>query len=149
MVELMEFKDVTKNPLLKKYNNYTAFENKKIVTILDEQQLLRLLTEKNRKNATQLAYENWDELEAKEMTNNLDKKQTIKEFAIYLLNYLVATDRLKMNKNATNIFYKRDVELKKPDLLKQLDEIKKTEQSNKNTKNALNGKKIKNYNKLI
>ncbi|TDD98556.1 hypothetical protein [Flavobacterium cellulosilyticum] len=136
-LELMKYKDKEENQLLKKTATYTLYENKAIVTILDPKQLAILLTNKNKKNAIQIAQENWKELEQQGLTNGYDKNSQLQEFAKYNLNFLVASDRLKMNNNPINMFKKRDVELKKPELLKQLDAIKRSEKYTKVAKNQL------------
>ncbi len=136
-IELKKFNDRVKNPFAIRLLEYNDFENKKITSILDPQQLDELLIKKNEITAIVDANKNWVELEKKEMVKDLDKNTTLKEFATYQLKFLVASERLRMNRNATNAFYKRDIELKKPDLLKQLDDMKKVEQTGKTTKNAL------------
>lgn len=137
VLEIMKYKDKEKNPLLKKTASYTLFENKAITTILDANQIAILLTNKNRQNAIQLAQENWKELEQLELTKGYDKNIQLQEFAKYQLLFLVANDQLKMNNNPLNMFRKRDIELKKPELLKQLDAIKRSAKNEKNTKNEL------------
>jgi hypothetical protein len=136
-IEIRKFTDRDKNPFLKKSLDYYHFEHKTIVAILDPEQINQFLILKNKNNARQLAYENWDALEKNNMVKDVDKKTALQEIANYQLKFLVASDRLKMNKSAANTFYKRDVELKKPELLKQLDELKRIEETGKTTKNAL------------
>ena len=136
-LELMKYKDKEKNPLLKKTDSYTSFEQKGITTILDPKQIATLLTYKNKQNAKQLAQENWNELEKQGLTKGYNKDINLEEFTKYQLLYLVASEQLKMNNNPVNMFRKRDVELKKPELLKQLDAIKRSEKNIKTTKNEL------------
>ena len=133
----MKYKDKEKNPLLKKTDSYTSFEQKGITTILDPKQIATLLTYKNKQNAKQLAQENWNELEKQGLTKGYNKDINLEEFTKYQLLYLVASEQLKMNNNPVNMFRKRDVELKKPELLKQLDAIKRSEKNIKTTKNEL------------
>ncbi|NRS87713.1 hypothetical protein HNQ02_000620 [Flavobacterium sp. 7E] len=136
-LEILKYKDKEINPLLKKTQIYTEFENKKIVNILDPKQINILLINKNKKNAIQIAQENWIGLEKLQFTNGKDKKELLKEFSNYQLAFLVASDQFKMNNNSTNMFKKRDIELKKPELLKQLDAYNRTKNNEKNTKNDL------------
>jgi hypothetical protein len=136
-LEIMKYKDKEKNPLLKKTDSYTSFEQKGITTILDPKQIATLLTYKNKQNAIQIAQENWNELEKLALTKGYDKNAQLHEFAKYQILFLVASDQLKMNNNPVNMFRKRDVELKKPELLKQLDAIKRSEKNEKATKNEL------------
>ena len=46
-------------------------------------------------------------------------------------------DRLKIDNNQANLFARRDIESKKPELLKKLDDLKAIETNTKSTKNAL------------
>lgn len=136
-LELMKYKDKEINQLLKKTDSYTSFEQKGITGILDPKQIELLLINKNKQNAIQLAKENWNELEQLALTKDYDKNTQMQEFAKYQLLSLVANEQLKMNKNPLNMFRKRDIELKKPELLKQLDAIKRSEKNEKTTKNEL------------
>lgn len=115
----------------------SSFKNDNISDILTPNQVEIYLLKKNQKEAEQIAANNWDALDKEGLCKNLDKNTTIRELADYQLKYLIANERLKMNKNQMNLFYKRDVELKKPALLKQFDNIKTTEKNAKNTKNTL------------
>ncbi|WP_159086020.1 hypothetical protein [Flavobacterium faecale] len=136
-LEIMKYKDKATNVLLKKTDTYTLFENTAIASILDPQQIEKLLANKNKKNAIQIAQEKWSELENKGLTKGQDQKTVTKQFAMYQLRYLMVSDQLKMNKSAVNMFKKRDIELKKPDLLKQLDSIKRNEKNTTVTKSQL------------
>lgn len=136
-LELMKYKDKETNPLLKKTDTYALFENKAITSILDPKQIESLLAKKNEKNAIQIAQENWIELEKLGLTKGQDKNSQRKEFAIYQLRSLMANEQLKMNKNPANMFRKRDVELKKPELLKQLDSVRRSEKNAATTKSEL------------
>lgn len=136
-IELLKFNNKTQNLVPDKSNSYVSIENNAIIKILDDKQLSLLLIIKNKKIALATAKNDWIALEKKGLTKDLDKGSTVKEFTNYQLNYLVANDRVKMNKNQINLFYRRDVLLKKPALLKQLDEIKQDEQNIKSTKNEL------------
>ena len=113
------------------------FVNTNITKILNSKQLLMALTFKNQNDANQFAYESWKKIEKQNWTTGLDKNATIKEFANYKLKSLVINDRLKIDNNQANLFARRDVETKKPELLKKLDELKATENNTKSTKNAL------------
>ena len=123
--------------MLPTYNYYENFENTNISKILNPKQIYTLLVKKNQKNAIQLARSNWEELEKLGLTKKLDKKSTLKEFNNYHLKFLVATNMVKIDKSKMNVFHKRDVEMQKPELLRQLDVIKQTQKNAKSTKNAL------------
>lgn len=133
---LLKIENKEKN-ILPAFNFYENFENTTISKILNPNQINTLLMKKNEKIAIQLARSNWDELEKQGMTKDLDKNTTLKEFAKYHIKALVATNMVKIDKNTMNVFNKRDVEMQKPELLKQLDSIKQTKQNAKSTKNAL------------
>lgn len=119
------------------YNFYDDLENTNILKILTAKQINVLLLKKNEKAAIQLANNNWEALEKQGLTKDLDKKSTLGVLINYQLKALVAANLVKMDKNATNIFRKRDVEMQKPELLKQLDTIKENQENAKSTKNAL------------
>ena len=136
-IEQLKFNEKSQDLVSKKANSHNAIENIAIAKILDPKQLTLLLAHKNQKAAALNAQDDWESLEKIGLTKDLDKAATLKEFANYNIKYLVADDRVKMDKNRINVFYRRDVLLKKPPLLKQLDDIKQTEQKTKNTKNEL------------
>ena len=123
--------------MLPAYNYYENFENTNISKILNPKQIYTLLVKKNEKIAIQLARSNWNELEKQGATKDLDKNTTLKEFINYHLKSLVATNMVKIDKSKMNVFHKRDVEMQKPELLRQLDAIKQTQKNAKSTKNAL------------
>ncbi|MFH6991771.1 hypothetical protein [Flavobacterium sp. FlaQc-48] len=136
-LELTKLRDIYKKQAFNKANEYALFENSNIVKILDPQQIVQLLICKNKRNAGEMAIYSWGELEKKGLVKDLDKNATLKDFANYQLRYLVAVEQLRMNNNQINLFRKRDVELKKPLLLKQLDELKNVENNQRSTKNEL------------
>ncbi|CAI2768201.1 hypothetical protein [Flavobacterium collinsii] len=136
-LELQKLKDEKKDQMLNKKSEYILYENTAILEILDPKQLARLLIKKNEKAASNIAVNSWEELEQLGLTKNVDRNTTLKEFMHYQLNFLVASDEVKMNNNAVNIFNKRDVELKKPELLKQLEQTKRNQETSKSAKNAL------------
>jgi hypothetical protein len=136
-IEQLKFKNKEEDQVSDKSKNYVSIENKKIVKILDSKQLTLLLVKKNEKLAMQKAINDWNTIEKQGLTKDLNKDATIKEFADYQLKYLVADNRVKIDKNQLNVFYRRDLLLKRPALLKQLDESKQNEQNIKSTKNQL------------
>lgn len=136
-IEQIKYKNKFQVRDTKKSSNTNALENIAINKILDYKQITLLLYCRNQKTAGQMAINDWKTLEKMGLTKDLDKETTIKEFANYQLKYLVADDRVKMDKNKVNIFYRRDILLKKPPLLIQLDAITQAEQKSKNTKNEL------------
>ena len=136
-IEQLKFKNKEENQVLDKSKTYVSIENKKIVKILDSKQLTLLLVKKNEKLAMQKAINDWNTIEKQGLTKDLNKEDTIKELANYQLKYLVADNRVKMDKNQINVFHRRDLLLNKPALLKQLDQSKQNEQNIKSTKNEL------------
>lgn len=133
---LMKLNNKEKN-ILPAYNYYENFENTAISKTLTPKQINTLLVKKNEKISIQLARSNWAELEKQGLTKDLDKNSTLKEFINYHIKSLVATNMVKIDKSKMNVFHKRDVEMQKPELLKQLDTIKQAQQQAKSTKNAL------------
>ncbi len=128
----LKFNEKSQNLATKKAKTHNAIENIAIAKILEPKQVTLLLVHKNQKAAAQNAQNDWNSLDKIGLTKDLDKSSTIKEFNSYHIKYLVADARVKMDKNKSNVFLRRDIILKKPPLLKQLDEIKQTEQKTKN-----------------
>ncbi|MBP6411573.1 MAG: hypothetical protein KA313_10775 [Pseudarcicella sp.] len=121
----------SQNLVPQKGKTRNAIENRAIAKILEPKQIELLLVQKNQNTATLNAQNDWNSLDKIGLTKDLDKATTIKEFNSYHIKYLVANARVKMDKNKSNVFLRRDVLLNKPQLLKQLDEIKQTEQKTK------------------
>jgi hypothetical protein len=113
----------------------SEYEN--IGKILNTEQVGKWLVSKNRTEGIKTAQESWNNLESEGLTKNLDKKKTIEDLAVYHIKYLVTYERAKIYKTQENIFAKRDIEQRKPDLLKQLDAIAKSKSKNSAAKNAL------------
>ncbi|MEO8236543.1 MAG: hypothetical protein ABI576_00445 [Flavobacterium sp.] len=113
----------------------SEYEN--IAKILSPEQVKKWLISKNKNEAKKEAQKNWEQLEAEGLTKNLDKDKTLTEFAIYQLQFLVTKDRAMVYHTQENIFAKRDIEKKKPELLKQLDAINLKKAKNTKTKDAL------------
>ena len=133
---LLKLENKQKNRLPES-NFYENFENTAISKILNTKQINTLLVKKNEKTAMQLAQNNWDELEKQGKTKDLDKKTALKEWYGYHLKHLVASNLLKIDKSSVNLFHKRDIELKKPEILRQLDAERQAQKNAKSTKNAL------------
>lgn len=112
-------------------------EYETIAKILTPEQVKKWLIQKNKQAAKKEAQKNWEELQAEGLTKDLDKDKTLTEFAVYQLQFLVIKDRAMVYHTQENIFAKRDIEKKKPELLKQLDEINLRKSNNAKTKNAL------------
>lgn len=113
----------------------SEYEN--IARILAPEQVKKWLIQKNKQAAKKEARKNWEELEAEGLTKDLDKDKALTEFAVYQLQFLVIKDRALVYHTQENIFAKRDIEKKKPDLLKQLDAINLKKSKNAKTKQAL------------
>jgi hypothetical protein len=113
----------------------SEYEN--IAHILNPEQVKKWLINKNKLAAKKEAQRNWEQLQEEGLTKDLDKEKTLTELAVYQLQYLVIKDRAMVYHTQENIFAKRDVEKKKPELLKQLDVINLRKSKNAKTKNAL------------
>lgn len=113
----------------------SEYEN--IAKILTPEQVKKWLIQKNKQTAKKEALRNWEQLEAEGLTRDLDKDKTLTEFTAYQLQFLVTKDRAMVYHTQENIFAKRDVEKKKPELLKQLDAINLKKSQNAKTKQAL------------
>lgn len=108
-----------------------------IAQILNSEQINKWLVNKNKNDAKKEALRNWVQLEEEGLTKDLDKNKTLVEFSNYQLKYLVTKERAIIYHTQENIFLKRDVEQKKPELLKQLDAIARSKSKNTTIKNAL------------
>ncbi len=113
----------------------SEYEN--IAHILTPEQVKKWLIQKNKLAAKKEAQRNWLQLEEEGLTKDLDKDKTLTEFGVYQLQFLVTKDRAMVYHTQENIFAKRDIEKKKPELLKQLDAINLKKSKNTKTKNAL------------
>lgn len=113
------------------------FEQEHLPKILDNKKMTKLLIIKHSHEAKFYAKNSWEEVKKFNWTDGLDEKETTKTFKNYKHRMLVITDQIKRDKNQKNLFLRRDIELKKPELLKKLDSIIKTEQNNARTKNQL------------
>lgn len=112
-------------------------EYENIAQVLNSEQVKKWLIHKNKNDAKKEAQRNWEQLEAEGLTKDLDKDKTLTEFAVYQLQFLVTKDRAMVYHTQENIFMKRDIEKKKPELLKQLDAINQKKSQNAKTKQAL------------
>jgi hypothetical protein len=136
-IEQLKIKNKELNLIQDKSNSYTKIENKATLETLDAKQLQLFLMLRNQKKAVALAINDWKSLEKLGLTKDLDKEATIKEFTSYELKSLASENLVNIDNNQINVFYRRDILLKKPALLKQLDEINQTNEISKKTKNNL------------
>lgn len=113
----------------------SEYEN--IAKILTPEQVKKWLIQKNKQTAKKEAQRNWEQLEAEGLAKDLDKDKTLAEFAVYQLQFLVTKDWAMVYHTQENIFAKRDIEKKKPELLKQLDTINLKKSQNAKTKQGL------------
>jgi len=120
-------------------SEFYKFEDDVIQRILEPKQLTTFLYERNHIKSKKLAYKDWTLLEKQNQTKDLDKMKTLNEFAAYHLDFLVAKERVEISPNNLNYFIKRDIEIKKPELLQKLDAQKQaaTNANAKNTNNEL------------
>ena len=136
-IEQMKFKNKDNDTTDLTSKDYSNFQNVAVTRILEPKQLTQFFYKKNFLKAKKLAFKDWTQLEKQNKVADLDKNKTLTEFDEYHLKALIANERIKMNKNQLNIFIKRDIELKKPELLRNLDAQKQAENNAKSTKNEL------------
>lgn len=113
----------------------SQFEN--IIQIIAPEQLNKWLILKNKDEAKVKAYKSWSQLELEGLTKDLDKQKIIPELTIYYLKLLIAQEKSKSLKTKENLFLIRDVQQNKPEILQQLDDIKRSKSKNENAKNAM------------
>lgn len=113
----------------------SEYEN--IITILNPEQLKKWLLSKNVKEAKKEGLKNWWKLETAGLTKDLEKEKTIAELSVYQLKYLIAKERVTIYHTSEDMILKRDIELKRPELLKQLDALAASKAKNGGVKNAL------------
>lgn len=116
---------------------FYKFEDEGIQRILEPQQLTIFLYERNHIKSKKLAFKDWTLLEKQNQTKDLDKIKTLNEFAAYHLDSLVAKERAEISPNNLNYFIKRDIEIRKPELLQKLDAQKQAAANAKSTNNEL------------
>lgn len=141
---LLKYKQLEKIKLENKEKESSAeapkiapLEYENIAQILNSEQVKKWLINKNKNEAKKEAVRNWVQLEKEGLTKDLDRDKSLTEFSAYQLKYLVTKERAMIYHTQENIFMKRDVEQKKPELLKQLDAITRSKSKNTATKNAL------------
>ncbi|PXY45019.1 hypothetical protein [Flavobacterium hydrophilum] len=113
----------------------SEFDN--ITKIITPEQFTKWLTLKNKNEAIKKANQSWSALESEGLTKNADKQKLMPELATYHLKLLIALEKNKNWKTSETRFLVRDVEQKKPEILVQLDAIKRSKAKSENAKNAL------------
>lgn len=113
----------------------SEFEN--IAKIVTSEQMNKWLVFKNKNEATKKANLSWSALESEGLTKNTDQQKVMSELETYHLKLLIALEKNKNWKTSETRFLVRDVEQKKPDVLVQLDTIKRSKAKSENAKNAL------------
>lgn len=108
-----------------------------VAKILTPQQVNIWLAYKNENQANKVAMKNWKKLEMEGLTKDLDKKVIVAELIKYQLKLQIIDDKIKIYNTQDYIFLKRDIEQKKPDVLKQLDAIARSKSKGTYVKNAL------------
>ena len=108
-----------------------------IITILTPEQINLWLAKKCYDQAIKVALRNWKKLEEEELNKGLDRDSTILEFTNYQIKFMVADEKTRMYNTTEYAFYKRDIEQKKPELLKKLDAIARNKSKGFTTKNGL------------
>jgi len=113
----------------------SEYEN--IIKILSPEQINVWLANKNKNQAMKVALKNWKKLEMEGLIKDLNKEATILDFSNYQLKYFIADEKTRMYNTPEYAFYKRDIEQKKLELLKQLDVIARNKSKGITTKNGL------------
>jgi len=135
-LELIRFeneeRDLTSKLPLKEPSQYDN-----IIKILSPEQIDKWLANKNKNQATKVALKNWKKLEMEGLTKNLNKDAVVLDFTNYQIRFLIADEKARMYNTSEYAFYKRDIEQKKPELLKKLDAIAKDKSKGITTKNGL------------
>jgi len=127
-----EERDLTSKLPLKEPSEYED-----IIKILSPEQINIWLGNKHKNQATKVALKNWKKLEMEGLIKDLDKEATVLDFSNYQLKFLIADEKTRMYNTPQYAFYKRDVEQKKPELLKQLDVVARNKSKGITTKNGL------------
>ncbi|WP_281309612.1 hypothetical protein [Flavobacterium flavigenum] len=108
-----------------------------ITKIITPEQFAKWFSLKHKNEAFNKANQSWVALESEGLTKNADKQKVMPELTIYHLNLLIALEKNKSWKTSETRFLVRDAEQKKPELLVQMDNIKRSKAKSENAKNAL------------
>lgn len=108
-----------------------------ITKIITPEQFAKWFSLKHKNEALTKANQSWSALESEGLTKNADKQKVMPELTIYHLNLLIALEKNKSWKTSETRFLVRDVEQKKPEILVQMDNIKRSKAKSENAKNAL------------
>lgn len=108
-----------------------------IIKILTPEQIDIWLASKNKNQSLKVAQKNWKKLEMEGLIKGLNQDAVIQEFAAYQLQFLIADEKARMYNTSEYSFYRRDIEQKKPVLLKKLDLIARNKSKGIATKNEL------------
>lgn len=127
-----EERDLTSKLPLKEPSEYDN-----VIKILKPEQISVWLGNKHKNQATKIALKNWKKLEMEGLIKYLNQEATVLDFSNYQLKFLIADEKTRMYNTPEYAFYKRDIEQKKPDLLKQLDLIARNKSKGISTKNGL------------
>lgn len=127
-----EERDLTSKLPIKEPSEYNN-----VIKILTPEQIDIWLANKNKNQSLKVAQKNWKKLEMEGLIKGLNQDAVIKEFAAYQLQFLIADEKARMYNTSEYSFYRRDIEQKKPELLKQLDLIARNKSKGIATKNEL------------
>lgn len=125
------------NDLTSKLPIKEPLQYEEIAQILTPKQVSIWLAYKNKNQANKVAMKNWKKLEMEGLTNDLEKKVIIEELVNYQLKHQIVDEKIKIYNTQDYVFLKRDIEQKKPELLKQLDAIARSKSKGTYVKNAL------------
>jgi hypothetical protein len=141
---LLKYKELEKTKLENKEKEATGdaiaslpSEYENIAKILTPEQVKKWLIQKNKLLAKSEALKNWQKLEQEGLAKGLDKDQTVTDFTVYQLQFLVTKDKAMVYHTQENIFMKKEIEKRKPELLKQLDMISLKKSKSVKTKKEL------------
>lgn len=108
-----------------------------LVKILTADQINKWMLLKNKNDAIVKAKVSWKQLEKEGLTKDIEREKQLNELATYFLNYAVAVEKSKSWKTQESLFQIRDVEQKKPEILRQHDAIRRSKAEAVATKKAL------------
>jgi len=110
------------------------FERANLPKILNPDQITTFLNHKNQPIATANSKKEWAKIKELGLNSGLDSNKVIIQLADYDLRYLVANERLNMDKTQQNAFAKKDVENDKPEVLQKMEAKIKAIEMSKNAK---------------
>jgi len=103
-------------------NSFKRIEFESILNELGIEKFDMYLSVKTQSQAVNRAKADWQNLQKYGLSQGLDSAKTNKEIQAYEVKWLIANERLAMNNSQKNAFDKKDIEDKRPQILKSLEE---------------------------